>query len=109
MKVALFRMQVVCGNAYLGRKQPFSSVSMRMEVERDIVIGLHDQIMWGPPSGCISAKRRVAVFQAVMEGHSGVPFLRVPNAISRGKCSNWDEERLREATTSTPIQCTLVI
>ena len=88
------------GNAWLGRGQPSSSVLMEMDIEMDVSIRLLDQI-WGPPSGCISAMRRVAMFRAVIERQSGVPFLRVSNAISRGQSSKWDEERLREVFAMT--------
>ena len=86
---------------WLRRGQPTSSASMGIMVERDVAIGLPGQI-WGPSSWCISAMRRDAMFRAAIEGQSGVPFLRVSTAISRGQCATWDEEWLREAIAVAP-------
>jgi hypothetical protein len=48
---------------------------MGIQVERLVEIWFPDQI-FGPPVGCRSAARRVAIFLAIIEGQSGDPLLR---------------------------------
>ena len=59
----------------MSKGQPFSSVWMGIRDERLDEIGFPDQIS-GPPKGWRSVVRIVAMFLAIVERHSGSPFLR---------------------------------
>ncbi len=56
-------------------RHPSSSVVIRMALDSVVDLGFPGHIS-GPPSGCKSAAKRVAIVRAMMEGHSGVPPLR---------------------------------
>jgi hypothetical protein len=60
---------------------------MGIRVERLVEIWFPDQIS-GPPVGCRSAARRVAIFLAMIEEQSGEPLLREWKANSKGRCWN---------------------
>ncbi len=60
----------------MGVGHPSSSVVIGMALDNAVDIGFLD-IISGPPNGCKSAARRVAMLRAMMEGHSGVLPLRV--------------------------------
>ncbi len=75
------------GNYWMSKGHPSSSVCMRIWVEKLVEIWFLDRIS-GPPVGCRSAVRRVAIFIAIIEGQSGDPLLREWKANSKGQC--WD-------------------
>jgi hypothetical protein len=56
---------------------------MGIRVVRLVEIRFHDQIS-GPPVGCRSEVRRVAIFVDTIEGQSGAPLLREWKANSKG-------------------------
>jgi len=82
------------GNCWMHRGHPSSSDCMGIRVER--LIEIPNRIS-GPPMGCKSAVRRVAIFLANIEGHNGDPLLREGKANSKGQCWNLEAAPCREA------------
>jgi hypothetical protein len=71
----------------VGVGQPSSSVVMGVEEVREADISFPDHIS-GPPRGCRSAVRRVAMLRAMTDGQSGLPPRWEWNASSNGQCWN---------------------
>jgi hypothetical protein len=74
---------------------------MGIRVERLVEIWFPDQIS-GPPVGCRSAVKIVAIFLATIEGQSGDPPLREWKASSKGQCRNLETAPCRETLSVMP-------
>ncbi len=72
-----------------------------MREEIDVEIPFPDQIS-GPPVGWRSARKRVAIFRAITDVHTGVRFLSVWKASCMGQCLNLVDALCTEARALTP-------
>ena len=86
--MSFFRIRLTRVYGWVGVGHPSSSVIMGMDNVSVVYMGLPDQIL-GPPRRLRSVAMSVAMLQAIIEGHGGLPLRWVRNANSSGHCLNF--------------------